>query len=89
MVNGDSISRGLLICASLYSMSGSIVVSCGVKTSVKCLANSAAFSSSVCAHGLGGFVLLRMGGFGIIGFLRDLIDFQSVWSEAFKLEPSV
>ena len=68
MVNGDSFSWGLLICANLSSKSGSIVVSCGVKTSVKCLANSAAFSSSVCAHGPGGLVLLRMGGFGTIGF---------------------
>jgi hypothetical protein len=33
---------------------------------------SAAFSSSFFAHGLGGFELFRIGGFGIAGFLRDL-----------------
>jgi hypothetical protein len=85
MVNAVSFSWGLLKVAILFSTSGSSVLSCGVKTSDKCLANIAAFSSSLFAHGLGGFEVLRIGGFGTVGFLRDLSDFQSVWSEDFRL----
>jgi hypothetical protein len=44
-VNAVSVSWGLLIFASLFSIYGSSVLSCGVKTSNKCLENSAAFSS--------------------------------------------
>jgi hypothetical protein len=44
---------------------------------------SAAFSLSFCANGLGGFKLLQIGGFVVVGFLRDLSGFQREWSEEF------
>ena len=62
----------LLRFANLFSSSRSHVLSCGVNTSVKCLANISAFSSSLLAHGPGGFEFMRIGGFGVFGFLRDL-----------------
>jgi hypothetical protein len=32
------------------------------------------------------FEILRVGGFGIFGFLRDLSGFQIDWSEHFRVE---
>jgi len=70
----------------LFSTSGSNELSCGVNTSDKCLANSSAFSSSLLARGPGGFEFARIGGFGIVGFFRDLSDFQIEWSEDLRVE---
>ena len=71
--------------ANLFSTSRSHVLSCGVNTSVKCLENISAFSSSLLARGPGGFEFVRIGGFGIFGFLRDLNVFQIEWSEHFRV----
>ena len=86
MVNAVSFSCCLLRFAKLFSTSRSLVLSCGVNTSVKCLANISAFSSSLLAHGPGEFEFVRIGGFGIFGFLRDLRGFQIEWSEHFRVE---
>jgi hypothetical protein len=43
-------------------------------------------SSSLFAHGLGGFEVLLTGEFGIVSFIRDLSGSQSEWSEDFRLE---
>jgi len=86
MVNADSFSWRLVRFVNLFSMSGSNVLSCGVNTSDKCLANNSAFSSSLLAHGPGGVEFLRIGGFGIVGFFRDLSGFQIEWSEHFTVE---
>jgi hypothetical protein len=47
------------------------VLSCGVNTSARWLANSSTFSDSLLAQGPVGIEFLRIGGSGFLGFFLD------------------
>ena len=73
VVNGRSISEDGGRDVSFRVISGSVVSSWGLYTSVRCLANTLVFSVSLLAQGLGGFVFARIGGCRVCGFFLDLI----------------
>jgi hypothetical protein len=56
------------------------VLSWGVNTSARWLANSSTFSESLLAQGSGDIEFLRIGGSGVLGFSLDLSDFQMGFS---------
>jgi len=72
--------------ASSLSTSGSKVLSWGVNTSARWLANSSTFSESLLAQGPGGVEFLRIGGSGIRGFFLDLSGFQMEFSSRLRVE---
>jgi len=62
------------------------MLSCGVKTSDRCVANSSTFSLSLLAHGPGGMEFLRIGGSDVCGIFMDLIAVRMELSSLLREE---
>jgi hypothetical protein len=62
------------------------MLSWGVNTSARCLANSSTFAKSLLAQCPGGVEFLRIGGSGVRGFFLNLSGFQMEFTSSLRVE---